>query len=260
MIDIHCHILNGIDDGARTLEDSLAMAELAVAEGISHILVTPHHKNGKYENVKADIIRYTDELQEEFDKRDIALTLFPGQEVRINGDLLSDIEKDEILFADEGKQYILIEFPTTSIPHYAESLFFQLQQKNIIPVVVHPERNQKIIDDPNVLLSFIEKGALAQLTASSYTGVFGKEIAELSNRLIDANLVHVLASDAHNTGGRSFHLKDAFVKLDKEFGTDKVISFKQNAKDLINGDFIRTEIPIEIRKKKRRFGLFNWGG
>ena len=122
--------------------------------------------------------------------------------MRINGDLLSDIEKMKYSLLDEDKQYILIEFPTLSIPHYAESLFFQLQQKNIIPIIVHPERNQEIIDDPNVLLSYIEKGALAQLTASSYIGVFGKEIAELSNRLIEANLVHMLASDAHNTRGR----------------------------------------------------------
>ena len=124
MIDLHCHLLPGIDDGARTLEDSLAMAELAIAEGITHILVTPHHKNGSYENVKTVIEKKTAELQAEFDKRDIALTLFPGQEVRLNGELLTDVNNDEILFADLDNQYLLIEFPTLSIPHYAESLFF----------------------------------------------------------------------------------------------------------------------------------------
>ncbi|CZQ97051.1 Hypothetical protein Tpal_2090 [Trichococcus palustris] len=255
MIDLHCHLLPGIDDGARTLEDSLAMAEVAVAEGITHILVTPHHKNGKYENVKADIVTYTAELQEEFDRRKIGLTLFPGQEVRIYGELLTDVENDEILFTDEENQYVLIEFPTLAIPLYAESLFFQMQQKGITPVIVHPERNQDIIADPNVLLPYIEKGALAQVTASSYIGVFGKDIAELSSRLIEANLVHVLASDAHNTRGRSFHMQEAFAKLEKEFGIEKVALFQQTAKDLLNGDIVQTEAPMEVQKKKR-FNFF----
>lgn len=259
MIDLHCHLLPGIDDGARTLDDSLAMAELAVAEGITHILVTPHHKNGKYENVKEDIIRVTAELQEEFDKRNIALTLFPGQEVRINGELLADVENDAILFTDVDNQYLLIEFPTLAIPHYTESLFFQLQQKGITPVIVHPERNQEVIRNPNVLLPFIERGALAQLTASSYVGAFGRDIADLSSKLIEANLVHIIASDAHNTRGRSFRMQEAFAKLEKEFGPAKVNLFQMTARDLINGDLARTEPPMEVQKKKR-FGFFYWRG
>ena len=261
MIDLHCHLLPGIDDGARTLEDSLAMAELAIAEGITHILVTPHHKNGSYENVKTVIEKKTAELQAEFDKRDIALTLFPGQEVRLNGELLTDVYNDEILFADLDNQYLLIEFPTLSIPHYAESLCFQLHQKGITPVIVHPERNQAVIADPNTLLPFIERGALAQLTASSYVGIFGKEIAELSSRLIEANLVHIIASDAHNTRGRSFHMREAFVKLEAEFGGERVLDFQQNAKAIINGDMIQTAVPMEVLHKKQRFGFLKkrWG-
>jgi protein-tyrosine phosphatase len=123
---------------------------------------------------------------------------------------------------------------------------------------VHPERNQEIIADPNILLSYIEKGALAQLTASSYVGVFGKELAELSSRLIEANLVHILASDAHNIRGRAFHMKEAFAKLEKEFGAEKVSIFKQNAKDLLNGDTVRTPPPSEVHKPRKKFGLFNW--
>ena len=257
MIDIHSHILPGIDYGARSLEDSLAMAELAIAEGITHMLATPHHKNGKFENRKQDILRHVNVLQEELDNRNINLTIFPGQEVRLYGEVLEDIKNDEILFTDEGNRYLLIEFPTMSIPHYAESLFFQIQQAGITPVIVHPERNQEIIENPDRLLDFIERGALAQVTASSYTGVFGKQIAELSSQLIDANLVHVLASDAHNTRGRAFNMKEAFKKLEKEFGKETVKEFQKNAKDLINGDYIQPNTPSEVRKKKKkRFGLF----
>lgn len=256
MIDIHSHILHGIDDGARSLEDSLAMAELAVAEGITHILATPHHKNGKFENYKEDIIKHVESLQSELDNRGIDLTIFPGQEVRIHGEIMDGVQSNEILFADEMNRYLLIEFPTMSIPHYAESLFFQIMQEGIIPVIVHPERNQAIIENPNLLLDLVEKGALAQLTASSYIGVFGKEIEILSHQLIEANLVHVLASDAHNTRGRAFNMKAGFEKLEKEFGAEKVALFQQNAKNIVNGDLFTVESPMEIRKKKRFFGLF----
>ncbi|WP_062532943.1 tyrosine-protein phosphatase [Jeotgalibaca dankookensis] len=256
MIDIHCHILPGIDDGARSIEDSLAMAELAVAEGITHILATPHHKNGKFENFKHDIIHHTQVLQTELNRQGIDLTIFPGQEVRLYGEVLEDMKKDEILFTDEGNTYLLIEFPTMSIPHYTESLFFQLMQAQIIPVIVHPERNQAIIEEPEILKNLIEKGALAQVTASSYVGVFGKEIAKLSSQLIEANLVHILASDAHNTRGRAFHMEEAFEKMAIEFGQGKVDQFKENAKNIINGDLFSPPNPSEIKKKKKFFGLF----
>nr|WP_321293217.1 CpsB/CapC family capsule biosynthesis tyrosine phosphatase [uncultured Trichococcus sp.] len=251
MIDLHCHLLPDVDDGAQTLEDSLAMAQKAVAEGISHILVTPHHQNGKYLNHKEAVLEATAALQNEFDCRGIGITLYPSQEIRINGDLLKDIENDDILFIDEEHRYLLIEFPTLSIPEYTETLFFKLRQQGITPVIVHPERNQAIIDDPNILLPFIERGALAQLTASSYVGAFGKDIAQLSSRLIEANLVHVIASDAHNVSGRGFHYKKAFSKLEAEFGSGKVQYFNQNAKDLLNGDVIHTEAPVELRTKRK---------
>lgn len=257
MIDIHSHILPGIDDGARSLEDSLAMAELAVAEGITHVLATPHHMNGKFKNYKKDILEKVAALQKELDNRAIDLTVFPGQEVRLHGEILEGIKRDDILFADEQNRYLLIEFPTMSIPQYAESLFFQIMQEGIVPVIVHPERNQEIIDNPNVLLDFVEKGALAQVTASSYTGVFGKEIAKLSSQLIEANLVHVLASDVHNTRGRAFNMHEGFAKLEKEFGKEKSILFQQNAKNIVNGDLFTIETPSEIRKKRKFFGLFD---
>lgn len=256
MLDLHCHILPNIDDGARSWDESFALASLAVEEGITHILATPHHLNGKFENYKHDVIALTNQLQQKLDEEMIPLEVFPSQEVRLSGDIIKGIERDEILFVDETNKYLLIEFPTMSIPTYAEQLFFSLQQQGITPVIVHPERNQEIIQDPNILLGFVERGSLAQVTASSYVGVFGKDTAELSRQLIEANLVHILASDAHNTRGRSFRMKDAFEKLEKEFGKEKAAYFQKNAKHMINGDFINVFPPVEVRKKKSFFGLF----
>ena len=255
MIDLHCHILHGIDDGAKNIEDSIDMARAAVAEGITHILATPHYKNGHWDNEKKDILILVDELQEELDARDIPLTIFPGQEVRINGELFEDLAEEKIQFIDEGNQYVLIEFPTPSIPAYTESLFFELQKEGITPIIVHPERNRAVLKDPNVLLPFIEKGALAQLTAASYTGDFGKSIQKVSKQLVEANLVHFIASDAHNVSSRSFHMKEAFRKLEKEYGREKVNEYHQVTKDLVNGEVIVSLTPRTVKQSKF-LGLF----
>lgn len=256
MLDLHCHILPDIDDGARSWNDSLLIAQKAVEEGITHLLATPHHLNGKYVNKKASVVQLTNQLQERLDQANIPLQVFPGQEVRVSGEILAGLDVDEILGIDEDNRYLLVEFPTREIPHFVEQLFFNLQQRGITPVIVHPERNQAIIENPNRLFEFIERGALAQVTASSYVGIFGKEIAKLSSQLIEANLVHILASDAHNTRGRTFHMKEAFEKMVLEFGQGKVDEFKENAKNIINGDLFSPQVPSEIKKKKKFFGLF----
>ncbi|ALV21546.1 tyrosine-protein phosphatase [Carnobacterium antarcticum] len=255
MIDLHCHILPGIDDGAKTMDDSLAMAHAAVAEGITHILATPHYKNGRWDNEKIDILRDVENLQNELNNRDIPLTVFPGQEVRIIGELIEDIQRNKIQFIDETNQYLLIEFPTATIPAFTDSLFFSLQTKGITPIIVHPERNHAILNDSNKLLTLIEKGALAQLTAGSYVGTFGKKTQKLSKQLIEAGLVHFIASDAHNVQSRTFHLKEAYEKLEKEFDKKKVQQFKQTTKDLINGEIIVTNPPKEVKTSKF-LGLF----
>lgn len=194
-------------------------------------------------------------MQEELDARGIPLTIFPGQEVRINGELFEYLGEDKIQFIDEGKQYILIEFPTPAIPDYIESLFFELQKEGITPIIVHPEPNPAVLKDPNVLLPFIEKGALAKLTAASYTGGFGKNIQKLSKQLIEANLVHFIASDAHNVTSKSFCMKEAYQKLEKEFGRKKVEEYQQVTKDLVNGELIVS--PTVRKVKQAKFlGLF----
>ena len=140
MIDLHCHILPGIDDGAETLDDSIAMAEKAISQGITHILCTPHHNNGKYSNPKNEVISQVSLLQEELDQRNLPLTVLEGQEVRITGDLIEDIRNDEILFTDLDDTYILINFLPWKFLLYGKHIFY-LQSLGKTPVIVHPERN-----------------------------------------------------------------------------------------------------------------------
>lgn len=254
MIDLHCHILPGIDDGAETLDDSLDMAEKAISQGITHILCTPHHNNGKYVNPKNEVIDKVAELQEALDQRNLPLTLLEGQEVRITGDLLEEIQQDRILFTDLEDTYLLIEFPTMDVPAYAQELFFKLREMGKVPVIVHPERNAKFREDPNRLIPFLEMGCLAQLTAPSYIGVFGKDIQKTAKQMVEHNLVQMMASDAHGIKKRTFVMKEAFQQIAHDYGGDKVAAMEQVAKDLINGDAVTFPEYTEIKKK--RFRLF----
>ncbi|EDP68098.1 capsular polysaccharide biosynthesis protein [Carnobacterium sp. AT7] len=147
---------------------------LAVAEGITHILATPHYKNGRWTNEKAVINQQVGWLQQELDSRNIPLTLFSGQEVRIVGELVKDIFENKIQFIDEGNHYLLIEVSTATIPDFTESLFFELQKSGVTPIIVHSEINHAILTNPNELLSLVEKGALAQLRAAAISDLLVK--------------------------------------------------------------------------------------
>lgn len=254
MIDLHCHILPGVDDGAETLEDALAMAEKAVQQGITHLLCTPHHNNGKYENDKQLIVHSVALLQKTINQKDIPLILLEGQEIRITGDLLEEIKADRLLYTDLSDTYLLIEFPTGDIPAYSEKILFSLRNEGKTPVIVHPERNIKFREDPNRLIPYLEMGCLAQLTAPSIIGIFGKSIQKTAHEMVEYNLVQMIASDAHGVNKRTFYLKEAYEMIEKIYGRDKVMQMQQVAKDLVNGDIVDFPSFQKIRKKK--FWLF----
>lgn len=251
MIDLHCHILPGVDDGPQTLDESIAMAHEATRQGITHILCTPHHNNGRYDNPAAKIIPAVQELQMELDKRGIGLTLFEGQEVRITGELMEAIYRQEILFTDLEDQYLLIEFPTMEVPAYAEQLFFQLIGQGFTPVIVHPERNAVFGHDPNRLLPYLEMGALTQLTAPSITGFFGRKIQKIAKTMLENKMVYMVASDAHSIQHRGFYLKEAYQEIERSVGRGYVQAMEQMTKDLLNGDPVQR--PAFQRIKRSRF-------
>lgn len=255
MVDLHCHLLPGIDDGSKSMKISLRLAREATENGVTHALLTPHHMNGRYVNHKQDVIRQTKEFQEQLREHNIPLTVFPGQEVRINGHLLDALDKDDILFADTGNRYLMLEFPDDDVPHYTNQMIFDLQQRGITPVIVHPERNTKIMAEPDLIYQLLQKGCLSQITASSYVGTFGKKVEEFSCQLIKAGQGYVFASDAHDLPGRKYEMCQAFDKMQHEFGQKMVDQYQQNARLIINGENL---LINEIRKieKKKRFWLF----
>ncbi|KRL27198.1 tyrosine-phosphatase protein [Limosilactobacillus frumenti DSM 13145] len=255
MVDLHCHLLPGIDDGSKNMGISLQLAREAVENGITHALLTPHHMNGRFVNHKQDVIQLTDQFRQQLASHNIPLTVFPGQEVRINGGLIEALDKDDILFADEGNRYLMLEFPDDDVPHYASQMIFELQQRGITPVIVHPERNTKIIAHPELLYELLQKGCLSQITASSYVGTFGKKVANFSQRLIANGQGYVFASDAHDLPGRKYEMRQAFGKMSQEFGRSLAEQYADNARSIINGEDVLSN-DIRPLKKKKKFWLF----
>ncbi|MBT2259245.1 tyrosine-protein phosphatase [Priestia megaterium] len=249
MIDIHSHILPGVDDGALTIEDAISIAKLAVDEGITKIIATPHHQNGTFFNRKQDILKRVKELNYVLQRENISLEVLPGQETRIYGSLLDDFKKGDIL-ALNHTNYLFVELPSGHIPRYTEQLLFDVQLKGLTPIIVHPERNAEFMENPEKLFNLVKKGTLTQVTSSSLTGHFGKKIQKFSMQLIEANLTHFIASDAHNTSTRNFRIRESISKIHKEFGIQTVYYFQENAELLIQGQTVYKQEPSHIKRKK----------
>ncbi|MCK1991642.1 tyrosine protein phosphatase [Peribacillus muralis] len=250
MIDIHSHILPGVDDGAKSIEDSLQMARMAVIEGIHKIIATPHHMNGKYENRKEDIIARVATLNEVLQAQAIPLEILPGQETRIYGEMLKDYKLEEIVTLNDGGKYLFIELPSAHVPRYTEQLLSDIQFERLTPIIVHPERNQELIENPDLLYKLVNNGTLTQVTAASVSGAFGKAIQKFSMQLIEANLTHFVSSDAHNITNRSFKMNEAYDAIEKKYSVDYVNLFLDNAELLVEGKSIYKEVPEKIKKKK----------
>ncbi len=232
------------------MDDSIHIAKAAVEDGIHTMIATPHHKNGKYDNYKQDIIELTAELNHQLHIHNIPLTVLPGQETRIHGDMMEGIRADDILTLNNLGHYVFVEFPSDAVPRYAKQLLFDIQLEGYQPIIVHPERNKQIIQHPDILYNLVSKGAFTQITAASLTGRFGKNVQKFTHQLIEANQAHLIASDAHNTESRGFCMTDAYEEIRENYGESMVYLFAENAEYVVNGENLASDSPSRVKKKK----------
>lgn len=204
MIDLHCHLLPGIDDGPETLEDALAMARIALANGIEEARVTPHLHVGRWDNDLAVIAAAVDVHRRALAEAGIALEISFAAEVRASYDILPLIEEGRVPFlgALDGYKVLLLELPHSHVPVGADKLVSWLLGRRIRPMIAHPERNKDILRDPQKILPFVREGCLLQLTADAVCGEFGADAAKRSAEFLEQGWVTVLASDAHDTVAR----------------------------------------------------------
>ena len=225
MIDLHCHILPGIDDGAPDLETSLQMARMAVADGITVTACTPHMMPGYYDNTSDGVRAAVAALQVRLDDAGIPLRLVTGADVHLVPGLASGLrDGSKLTLADT--RYFLFEPPHTTAPPRMAEAVFDCMAAGFHPLITHPERLRWIEDHYEVMVQLAEAGAWMQITAGSVTGRFGKRTQYWAERMLDEGIVHILATDAHNLRSRSPVLSEAVEAVARRLGG-------QAAKDMV---------------------------
>jgi len=204
MIDIHCHMLPGIDDGPEALDESIEMARLAVANGITEAVVTPHIHAGRYENTRESVGKATRQLQQCLQDNGIVLRLRGAAEIRIGPEFMTMVEAQQVpwLGSLDGYQLVLLEFPHSHIPPGSDTLVKWCLARKIRPVIPHPERNKDVIRNLEKITPFVKLGCLLQVTAGAVAGGFGPQARKRARQLLKRGWVSFLASDAHNTDYR----------------------------------------------------------
>lgn len=237
MIDIHCHILAGFDDGASSIEESIEMCRIAKEDGIKTIVATPHILKGDYQNENPRIIlEKIEELQ--FNSPD-GIEILPGSDLHFQHDVIERVIIQKSVLTINNKCYLLIEFPFNCIPIGAKRVFRELISEGIVPIITHPERNFEFIQSPNLLFELMKEGALTQVTAMSITGRFGSVSREAAYFFLAHNLVHVIASDAHDAQWRTPTLAEAVKAAAEIIGAEKAEALvEHNPKAILKGDKI----------------------
>ncbi|MGB0123754.1 MAG: CpsB/CapC family capsule biosynthesis tyrosine phosphatase [Silvibacterium sp.] len=216
MIDIHHHLLFGLDDGPRDIETSVAMAEMAAADGITHIVCTPH-ANSQFNFNPAANQQKLEELRARLDGK---ITLGLGCDFHLSYENIEDAMRNPAKYTINHKQFLLVEFADLAIPQQMAQVFYQFLVAGVQPIITHPERNLTIQKHPDRLDGWIDAGCLVQVTASSLTGRFGRAAMSFSQKLLEENKVHFLATDAHNLQSRPPGMKEAFDFVTKRYGTE----------------------------------------
>jgi len=217
VIDLHCHILPGVDDGPRDVDEALDVARLAVADGTRIIVATPH-VDDTYKYPDPDLIRaLTARLNDCLRAHKIPLRVLPGAEVRVGPDLLEKLQSGQIMTIGDLGKHVLLELPSSSHAMYAGELFFRLQLAGYIPVLAHVERVALFRSQPGLLRDFHDRGCLLQVNAESLAGRAGWTMRRYAQKLLREGLIDIVASDGHNTNNRKPLLSIAKKALNNEF-------------------------------------------
>jgi protein-tyrosine phosphatase len=236
MIDIHTHILPSVDDGPKTIKESIELCKIAANDGIKIIAATPHSKDGVYEAKSDETLKKVKDLNIKLKKIQLDLEILPGAEVHINERLVKDIESGEVLTINNGRKFLLLELPFIFIPPATDKLISSLKSIGIVSIISHAERIAKFQKTPEILDQLVKSGTLIQITAQSLTGDFGSRERKCAEWLLKHEMVHFIASDVHSLVGRPPILSKALKRAAKIIGEEKARALvSHNPEQIING-------------------------
>lgn len=249
MVDMHSHILYAVDDGPKTMDESVELLSLAVDDGLTDIISTSHVLHPMYNVAVDDVLNQVHQLQQYLTAHQLPLSIHTGHEIRIHENVVEKLKNKEVLSLANSR-YVLIELPSSSVPTFTKLLLSEIQQAGYIPIIAHPERNKAIAENPEKLRELINSGALAQITAGSVAGHFGKSVQQLSLKLIEANCIHTYGSDVHNKETRPFLFDAGLTYLEKNKLADMVELLLENNARILSDDQMIVLEPEKIRTKK----------
>ncbi|MBD3414632.1 MAG: hypothetical protein GF421_09400 [Candidatus Aminicenantes bacterium] len=222
MIDIHSHILPGLDDGAKELNTSLEMARIAVEDGITTMIATPHLFRGSYSVSGFDAVN---KAQKSFTKalkeNNIPLEILLGAEVHVCHHLVDEIKAHRDFLVLNQSRYMFMEFPSDHVFSGVKDLIFELMTEGIVPIIAHPERNSVFRRNPHYLYELLEMGVFSQVNQGSFNGVYGTRVQDAVYRFLELGYVHFIATDCHNTWVILPRLSEAVRKAGEVIGEEK---------------------------------------
>ena len=262
MVDIHHHLLWGLDDGSKDIETSVAMVKASAEDGVTHIVCTPH-ANGTYDFVPQVNAAKVAELRQRLDAEGLSMEIGLGCDFHLSYDNILAAKADPARFSVNGLGYLMVELPDYGVPRGLTETFYELQLAGLTPILTHPERNPTIQNDLPRLGEWMRGGVLLQVTGDSVTGRMGKTAQRIAHELLAKRWVHFLATDAHNVSSRPPRLSEARDAVAKKYGEEYAESLvTSNPLAVFAGKpFEPVEEPIDLYeayKEKNWFSrLFN---
>jgi protein-tyrosine phosphatase len=247
MVDIHSHILPGIDDGSADRLTTMAMLENAERCGTKAIIATPHYYRGYFENEYEEVSRLVELLKADTASRGMNIDIYPGQEVFLDKHTV-EMYKNGCIRGLNGSRYLLVEMPMQDYEVSLLDIVYELRLLGAVPVIAHPERYTYIIDNAKVINSFVEEGCLFQINTGSIMGIFGKPVQKTAKVLIENGLCNFVASDAHTNHKRCTGLSNAFEIVRRISGTAADNAARNAGLVLMDGDIESGNSRISVKK------------
>lgn len=248
MVDIHSHILPGVDDGPETLEESVAMVRIAAENGTTDIVATPH-SNMQF-TFRPELIE--EKITELSKASGDVLRIHRGCDFHLHYDNIQDSLEHPHKYAINNKRYVLVEFSELLIAQTTDDVFYRMEAAGMTPIITHPERNVLLHKRMEKIKTWVESGALVQVTAQSFLGRFGRSAKSFADELMKRGLVHFIASDAHDTKHRPPILTEAYEYIAKAYGQNRAEAlFILNPRAALTGDYLEFEEPQAASESKK---------
>jgi protein-tyrosine phosphatase len=256
MIDLHNHLLPGIDDGAKKVEETLEFLRIARRDGIGTVTATPHMKPGVYDNTRQVILERVAMVREaQRGDESESVTLLPGAEVYFTADVVERARRGDLMTVADRGRHLLLELPYQQVPMRVDDTIFQLRLLGITPIMAHPERVAYYLEDIERVTASVRLGALTQVTGASITGLFGSKARDYAMAMLDRNLVHIISTDGHDVRYRPPILSAARDIVARRLGAEAAARMVEGHPGaILEGRDLSVPEPVEA---PRRRGLFD---